>query len=283
MSSLRDIRRRLRSTENIKKITDAMERVASARLRRAQTYAEQSRPYAKRMQEILTRLTTCPDIIHPLFIQREVRKSAVIIVSADKGLSGSYNANVLSAANKFLKNYTPENMHLLLFGKKAIEHYQNSKWIIDEKYSGWTGKITLDEIAAFTNQVVDQYMIENYDEIWLVYTHFISIAHREVVVNKFLNISKPKAESDKAPKHINYIFEPSPTEILAEILLRYCTSRIQEVLHEAYAAELSARIMAMQMASKNSETMIETLTLVRNRVRQESITREMIEIAPGVG
>lgn len=279
MSSLRDIRRRLRSTENIKKITDAMERVASARLRRAQAVAEDSRAYAARMREILARLTASPEVDHPLFEQRTVRKSAVIIVSADKGLSGSYNANVLSAANKFLEKYTPENMSLLLFGKKAIEHYQNSKWPIDEQFSGWTGKITLEEITRFSNQVVDQYITERYDEIWLVYTHYISIANRKVVVDKFLNISK--LESENAPKQINYIFEPSATEILAEILMRYCTTRIQEILQEAYAAELSARIMAMQMASKNSEKMIETLTLVRNRVRQESITREMIEIASG--
>lgn len=279
MSSLRDIRRRLRSTENIKKITDAMERVASARLRRAQVVAEESRAYAARMKEILSRLTACPEVKHPLFEQREVRKSAVIIVAADKGLSGSYNANVLSAANNFLKGYTPENMNLYLFGKKAIEHYQNTKWPIDQQFSGWTGKITLEEITRFSNQAVDQFVLGHYDEIWLIYTHYISIANRKVVVDKFLNISKP--ESEQAPKQVNYIFEPSPTEILEAILLRYCTTRIQEVLQEAYASELSARIMAMEMASKNSEKMIETLTLVRNRVRQESITREMIEIASG--
>lgn len=277
MSSLRDIRRRLRSTENIKKITDAMERVASARLRRAQTVAEQSRPYASRMREILDRLTACSEVEHPLFDERPVRKSAIIIVAADKGLSGSYNANILSEANKFLKNYTPDNMDLLLFGKKAIEHYQNKKWQVHEQFLNWTGKITLEEITQFSNRMVDHFINERYDEIWLVYTHFISIANREVKVDKFLNIPKPKS----GRKQVNYMFEPSAEEILAEILRRYCTGRIQEVLQEAYAAELSARIMAMQMASKNSDTMIETLTLIRNRVRQESITREMIEIASG--
>lgn len=279
MSSLRDIRRRLRSTENIKKITDAMERVASARLRRAQAVAEDSRPYAKKMREMLNDLTSSPEMAHPLFVQREVSKSALIIVSADKGLSGSYNTNVLSTANNFLKQYTPENMSLFLFGKKAIEHYQRTKWPIDERFSGWTGKITRDEISRFSNQVIDHFLTQKYDEIWLIYTQFISIANRKVVLDKFLNIEKP--ESAEAPKHLNYIFEPSPSEILAEILRRYCATRIQEVLHEAYASELSARIMAMQMASKNSEDMIQTLTLHRNRVRQESITREMIEIASG--
>lgn len=279
MSSLRDLRRRLRSTENIKKITDAMERVASARLRRAQALAENSRPYAAAMKELLAKLLVCPEIDHPLFEQRDVRKSALIVVAADKGLSGSYNANVLSEANRLLKDYTPDNMSLILFGKKAVEHFNNSKWPVEDRFSGWTGKITLDEIKLFSNSIVDRFMTERYDEIWLVYTHFISIANRTVTVDKFLNISKPESEPNRKP--INYIFEPSAKDILEEILLRYCTTRIQEVLHEAYAAELSARIMAMQLAGKNSEKMIETLTLVRNRVRQESITREMIEIVSG--
>lgn len=281
MSNLRDIRRRLRSTENIKKITDAMERVASARLRRAQMVAEQSRPYAKKMRELLANLTSSPDMSHELFEQREVSKSALIIISADKGLSGSYNANVISAANKFLKQYTPENMSLFLFGKKAIGHYKNTKWHIDEKFSDWTGTITLDEISHFSNQMIDHFLTKKYDEIWVVYTQFISIAHRKIIVDKLLNISLLKPA--EAPKNLNYIFEPSPSEILSEILKRYCVTRIQEALQEAYAAELSARIMAMQMASKNSEKMIHTLTLIRNKVRQESITREMIEIASGTG
>lgn len=279
MSSLRDLRRRLRSTENIKKITDAMERVASARLRRAQMIAEQSRPYALKMREILTKLTASPDMAHPFFEQREIKKSAVIIISADKGLSGSYNANILSEANKFLAGYTPETMNLLLFGRKGVEHFQNKKWTIDQQFSDWTGKISLEEISNFSNGVVKHFAEGRYDEIWLVYTHFISITNRKVVIDKFLNITKPPLED--APKNLNYICEPSPAQILEEILLRYCTTRIQEILHEAYAAELSARIMAMQLASKNSQKMIETLTRYRNKVRQESITREMIEIASG--
>lgn len=280
MSNLRDIRRRLKSTENIKKITDAMERVAAAQLRRAQLLAEQSRPYAAKMQEILENLACIPDMSHPLFEVRQARKTGVIIIAADKGLSGSYNANLLSAADRFLKDYSPDDISLLLFGRKAVEHYQKSPWQIDFQRTSWTGKITLEEISDFTNQTVNDYISGKYDALWIIHTQYLSIASRRVCVDKFLNIDKPK---QAAKKNTNYIFKPSLEEILDEILPRYCLTRVQGVLQSAYASELSARIMAMQLASKNSEKMMQTLTLIRNRVRQESITREMIEIASGVG
>lgn len=281
MSNLRDIRRRLRSTENIKKITDAMERVAAARLRRAQMVAEQSRPYAQAMKSILEKLASLPENSHPLLIQRPVRKTGIIIVSSDKGLAGSYNTNLFTAANLFLKKYSPENASLILFGKKAVEHYQQRDFPIDQKYLGWTGKITLEEIAKFSHMIVNDYLSEKYDEVWLIYTHFISIASRNVIIDKFLNIKRAQA-SDQSPKSAeNFIYEPSAAKILSEILPRYILTRLQEVLQESYASELGARIMAMQMASKNSEKMIENLILIRNKVRQENITREMIEIASG--
>lgn len=280
MSNLRDIRRRLRSTENIKKITDAMERVAAARLRRAQMLAEQSRPYSASMKKIIEKLAATPEISHPLFVQRPIRKTGLIIVSSDKGLSGSYNANIFNAADRFLKDYHPENLSLLLFGKKAVEHYRRLNWPIDCQYAGWTGKITLEEISNFANQVVHDYLSEKYDEIWLIYTHFISIANCKIVIDKFLNIQESPAEQPSKPSN-SYIYEPSPAEILTQILPRYYLTRIQEALQEAYASELGSRIMAMQMASKNSEKVMHTLTLIRNKVRQESITREMIEISSG--
>jgi F-type H+-transporting ATPase subunit gamma len=279
MTTLRDIRRRLKTVQNIKKITDAMERVAAARLRRAQMLAEQSRPYSAKLREIVEKLATIGDLSDPLFEKRKVHKSALIVVAADKGLSGSYNATILSAADKFLKSYTPQNMDLILFGRKAKEHYQNTKWPIASTITDWAGKITWQEIQQFSQQTVGQFLSGQYDEISLIYTHYASIARREVVVKKFLNIEKPAVSSPGSI--LGYIFEPSSSEILHNMLPQYCAIRIQEALHEAYASELGARIMAMQMASKNSDEMMESLTLIRNKVRQEGITREMIEISAG--
>lgn len=282
MSNLRDIRRRLKSVENIKKITDAMERVAAARLRRAQSLVEESRPYIVKMREILANLAS-GDFKHPLMDQREVKKTGLIVIAADRGLSGSHNSNILQAADKFLKNYTPENLELILIGRKCFEYFQQRRWPIKYQLADWGGKISFHDIKALSNQLIHWYLEHEFDEIWIIYTHFISIAHRQVLTEKFLNIGPPKEakKTDKKAVYSNYIFEPSPEAIFAELLPRYCLTIIQTSLYESYVSELAARIMAMQIASKNSEEMIENLTLVRNRVRQESITREMLEISAG--
>ena len=126
-----------------------------------------------------------------------------------------------------------------------------------------------------TDELVNYFMHGKMDEIWLIYTHYISVMNRKVIVEKFLNIGKPKTEK----KALNYIFEPNPPEIYSDILPRYCVTRLHTALQESYASELAARIVAMQTASKNSKEMINDLTLVRNKVRQEGITREIIEIS----
>jgi F-type H+-transporting ATPase subunit gamma len=257
-----------------------MERVAAARLRRAQEQAENARPYASKMKELVEALAISSDSTHALFEHREVQKRALIVVSADKGLSGPYNSNIFSAADAFLRKYPSESVELILFGKKAIEHYKNKPWKIDYRRADWAGKIKLQEIQEFSHQLVDEFLTKKYDEVWLLYTHYVSVATREVILSKFLAIEKP--QSSVPQEKLNYIFEPNAEEIFPLLLPRYCAIRIREILSEAYASELAARIMAMQMASKNSEEMMEVLTRIRNKVRQEGITREMIEISSGV-
>lgn len=276
MTSLRDIRRRIRSVENIKKITDAMERVAAARLRRAQQKAQQSIPYVEKMKETLENLSTT-DYTHPLFVQRKVKKTALVIVSADKGLSGPYNSRIILAAEKFLKQYNPKEVDLILFGKKANEHFSLKPWKIERRIVGWGGKITYEEVIKISNDLVNLFLSEQYDEIWLLYTHYINVLTNEVKLEKFLNIGKPKGATPQ--KSINYIFEPNPYAIYSEILPRYCSTKLQSALNDAYASELASRIVAMQTASKNSENMITDLTLKRNKIRQEGITKEIIELS----
>lgn len=278
MNSLREIRSHLRSIENIKKITDAMERIAASRLRRAQTKAEQSRPYISKLKDVLEKLSSA-DVTHPLFIQKTVKKTGVLVVSADKGLSGSYNSNILNAADTFLKKYTPDQVELIILGRKALEHYQRRHWKIRSKMTDWGEKITFNEIKSLSEQLVNWFLSGEFDEIWLIYTHYISVMNRKVIIEKFLNVGKSQSEKHSTTQ--SYIFEPNPTEILAEILPRYCITRIQTALYESYASELAARIVAMQTASKNSEEMITHLTLTKNKIRQRDITREMIEITTG--
>lgn len=277
MTSLRDIRQKIHTAENIKKITQAMERVAAVHLRRNQKKVEQSAPYAKRIKELLNQLVM-HQVKNPLLEQKIVKKTGLIIIAADKGLSGNYNSNVLNAADQFLKNYDPINVALIILGKKALEHYRKSKWPIHHQVDEWGGKITFEKIKSFSEQLVSWFLDGTFDEIWLTYTHYISIMKREIIVEKFLNITPIPCEDNKL---LNYIQEPCGHEILGEILPRYISTKIQSVLDEAYAAELAARIVAMQAATKNSEEMIGRLELAKNKRRQRDITREMIEISNG--
>lgn len=278
MSNLRDIRRRLKSIENIKKITDAMERISAARLRRVQLKTEQSRPYTTHLKKIVEKIAAT-GVDHPLFKEREVKKIGIIVITSDKGLCGSYNTNILSTAGHFLKKYPHHKVELLLFGNKAIDYYKRKSFQIRHQLSGWAGKITFQNVKSFSDQLIDWFLKEELDEVWMVYTRFINIIRHEVVVDKVLNL-KTALEKDKISS-LDYIYEPDPTEFLPDLLPKYCATLIQMALDEAYASELAARVIAMRAASKNSEEVIERLTMVRNKKRQEGITNGVIEVTSG--
>lgn len=277
MSSLRDIRNRLHSVENIKKITDAIEKIAAVRLRRAQLKAEKSLPYFSKIKEAVENLSSFQEK-NPLFEQREIKKTGLVVISADKGLAGSYSGNILTAADRFLKKYSTQSIELFLFGRKALEYYQRRQWTIHYHREGWGEAISFSEIKEFSDQLVNRFKAKELDEIWIIFTSYISVMKRNVVTEKFLNFESIK---EKKSSIQDFIFEPKPAEILDSILPRYCAARIQTALYESYASELAARIISMQTASKNSEEMIEKLTLHRNKVRQEGITKEIIEISSG--
>lgn len=280
MATIREIRRKLQSVKNIQKITQAMEMVAAAHLRRAQSKAEMARPYFNKLKEILEDLIAADnELVHPLVVQRTVKKTGVIVIAGDRGLCGSYNQSVFSAAEKFLKHYSFDQVELSLIGRKAADHFTRKKWPIKDQVLQWGGKITYLEIAALTEQLIQRYLAKELDEIWLIYTHYINVSTRKVIIEKFLSLDSLKPE--KKIKVPNYIFEPNSSEIFAGILPRYCIAKIQSALNESYISELAARIFSMRAATENSEEMIEKLTLVRNKIRQTGITRELIEITSG--
>jgi F-type H+-transporting ATPase subunit gamma len=278
MATLRELRRKIQSVGNIRKITQAMELVAASRLRKAQAKAEASRPYALKLKEILDRLiSAADDLKHPLITARPIKKTGLVIIAGDRGLCGGYNQTVFNAAEKFLKNYKPDQVELFPVGRKTVNHFQTKKWAIGSKIDEWGGKITFQQIEEFTHLLMNLYLNQQLDEIWIIYTHFINVGSRQVRVEKFLNI-----EPSSATKYKNgYIFEPEPSEIFAEILPNYSITKLQTALYDAYASELAARITSMRAAAKNAEEMIQELTLVRNKLRQFGITKELIEITSG--
>lgn len=281
MTTLREIRRKLRSVHNIQKITQAMEMVAASRLRKAQEKAEKTRPYNVQLTEMLDYLTfTQHDFVHPLTQARPVKKICYIVISADKGLCGSYNSAIISQTEKALAQVNDKEVELILFGRKAIDYFSQKKWKIQAQFHNWGGKISFQEVSTLANQLITDYLTNKYDEIWLFYTHYVNIISRQIKVEKLLNIDPPTHLEGNKP--LDYIFEPDAYDIFSEILPHYCLVKISSALDESYASELAARIFSMRAATKNADEMIKKLTLTGNKIRQTSITRELIEITAGV-
>jgi F-type H+-transporting ATPase subunit gamma len=281
MSTLRDLRRRIRSVEGTQQITRAMEMVAAAKLRKAQTRLESARPYASKMQAMLDNLVPkAASLTHPLFEKREVKKVGLVVITSDRGLCGSYNNNVIHATDKFLRKYQKDQVVLTVVGRRGHSYYSRRPWEIAKKYLGLGGTMDLVQVRNITNYLVDLFRSGKADEIYLIYTKFISVVTYKVTMEKFLNIES-EAKARGGERSVDYIFEPNPQQIFSSLLPSYCLTRIQMALAEAFASEHGSRMLSMGAATKNAEEMIQHLTLVRNKLRQASITKEMLEITTG--
>jgi len=280
MESLKVLRRRIRSVTNTKQITKAMQMVAAARLRKAEARLETSRPYASKMQEILENLSTVSGFVaHPLFTKREVKKTLLILITSDRGLCGSYNSNLINFTNSVLNQHSPNTIELGIIGRKGFDFYKRRSWSIRFNYLQMGGSIPFGQIKELTNQTVGSFLAGEIDEVYLIYTKYLNIASRKIVFEKFLNVEKPPER--KTAEVFDYIFEPTPVEIFNSLIPRYCITKIQMAILESGTSEQGARMLAMQQATQNAEEMIEHLTLVRNKARQASITKEILEIASG--
>ncbi|MCJ7459579.1 MAG: ATP synthase F1 subunit gamma [candidate division Zixibacteria bacterium] len=280
MESLKILRRRIRSVSSTMQLTRAMELVSAAKLRKAQTRLVSSRPYASKMQVILENLSSASTTItHPLFEKREVKHKCLVIITSDRGLCGSYNVNVFRKAEEFLSQESKNKIKLVLIGKKGFYHYRRRPYEIRLKYIDLGGKLELTRTKEITANLVNLFLSREVDEIFLLYTKFLTVTSYRVALDKFLNIERPE-EEEKG--YIEYIFEPSAEMLFDNLLPRYCLTRVQIALSEAFASEQGSRMIAMGSATRNADEMIDQLTLLRNKARQAAITKEMVEIASGV-
>ena len=278
MATLRMIRQRLVAVKNIQKVTRAMEAVAGSRLHRAQVKATQIRPYLSAMKTLLTKVSRSSDIDQGK-ARKEIKRTAFVVVTADRGLCGAYNSGVLHRAEQFLKKYTPQSVDLFLFGRKGGNHFRRQKWTVDTEVFDWGGKLPFDKITSLSNQWLQDYLSMKYDEVWILYTHFVNLLLREVRLERMLPLESFKDPLKEIEGPSEYIFETNPLQIYHEILPRYLAAKLQSVLNESFASELAARAIAMKSATHNAEDKIVELTQLRNKVRQEGITKEMLEIS----
>ena len=289
MANLLDIRRRIKSVKNTQQITKAMKMVSAAKLKRAQNRVINARPFADKMTEVLGELAaqTTEDFHHPLLDARGDERYLLLLVTADKGLCGAFNTNLLKAAQVFLKQNADKKVELLTVGRKGRDFFRRRQNIVGE-YVGLTGKgrVEFSEALEVASDVIKRFTEDQgIDKVFLIFAEFKSVLNQRIVVEQLLPISRT-AEADTADakpseETKDYIFEQPPAEIFSRLLPRLVETQVFRALLESIASEQGARMTAMDAASKNAGELISTLTLNMNRVRQAAITREIIEIVSG--
>jgi F-type H+-transporting ATPase subunit gamma len=286
--SLRDIRKRIASVRSTQQITKAMKMVATAKLRRAQENILATRPYATKMFEVLSSLAarTSPDA-HPLLYRREPKRVEVVVFTSDRGLCGAFNMNLIQRAEKFLQEEKArtEELALSFIGRKGRDYFRKRNIAMRREYVNLFGKVDFPLAARIGEDLVKSYIAEQVDAIYLLYSEFRSAIQQRIVLEKILPVTPRKAgegeETPKGPAAVEYIYEPSEVEILGKILPMYVEVQIYRALLESVASEYGARMTAMDNATNNARDMIDRLTLIYNKARQASITKELIEIVSG--
>ncbi len=282
MATLRDIRRRIRSVQSTQKITRAMKLVAAAKLRRAQERILAARPYANKMAELLGNLVSASGADgapHPLLAQREGPRRQIVIITADKGLAGAFNSNIIRHALGFIREARQPDVTLVVVGRKGRDFYRRRPWAIKRQMLGFWDRLALGHAQELADFFVQQYLDGEIDEVHLIYNEFRSVAVQRPVRRQLLPIPRGEGESGTAP--VDYLYEPSPRAILGDLLPRHVRIQVYRALMESLAGEYGARMTAMEAASKNASEMIDLLTIQYNKARQEKITKELLDIVGG--
>ena len=278
MANTIDIRRRIRSVKNTQQITKAMKMVAAAKLRRAQERIFAARPYAAALREVLTSIATrVEELEHPLLHAREEKNVLLVVVTADKGLCGAFNSNVIRATMNAIQEHSWESVELLPIGRKANDFFRRRTIPIRQGAHVFQA-LTLDVARGFAKMLIDDFISEKIDAAYAVYNEFKSIIAQRVIVERLLPIERAW---DEVGEEVEYLYEPGPIQILSELLPKHIEFQLYRIQLESAASEQGARMTAMEAATKNASDMIGHLTLTYNRIRQASITKEIIEIVSG--
>lgn len=278
MSSMREIKRRIRAISNIQHVTGAMKMVAAAKLRRAQDRVWAARPYAHKTAEVAGRLALTPNARQlPLVAPREVKKKCYLLVVGDRGLAGAYNANVFHVAQETLAR-DEQPAALIIVGRKGVQFFRRRDTEILRYYADTGDEPDLALAREIARSLMEIFLNGQVDEVGLIYSRFYSVLRNVPQVETFLPVEAPAVD---AAETVDYLYEPEPIKVLEAILPRYCEMKVYQALLEAKASELSSRMVAMDSATKNSGEVIEKLTLSFNKARQSAITTELLEVASG--
>jgi F-type H+-transporting ATPase subunit gamma len=282
MPALIDIRRRIRSVRNTEQITKAMKMVSAAKLRRAQEAMFAARPYAHRVEEVLRSLATRTDPTrHPLLAQKEHGGPLLVVITADKGLCGGFNANIVRAAARFIERHSAADLRLVLVGRKGRDAFRRQRHAIQSEHVGIFQRLAYASAQALARELTEAFVAGDRSEVHLAYNEFKSVVQQRLVVKQLLPIQRLPLGPEEVLS--GYLYEPDPATIFLQLLPKYVEIQVWHALLESSAAEHGARMAAMDAATKNATEMIGRLTLHLNKVRQASITKEIIEVVSGAG
>jgi len=281
MPSLIDIRRRIRSVKNTQQITKAMKMVSAAKLRRAQDRTIGARPYSAMLRKVLGNVAAAVAgdesvAENSLLARRDEKRILLVLITADKGLAGAFNTNLIKGAQRFQAERPGVEIKFELIGRKGRDFFRKRNASISGEHVNMAAKVVFDDTAAIARKAMELYCNDEIDAVWLLYNEFKSVVAQKVVLSRVLPIQLTRQAST-----VDYIFEQPPAEMLAALLPRSIEMEFYRALLESAAAEHAARMTAMEAATSNAGDMIENLTLYMNRVRQASITKEIIEVVSG--
>ena len=285
MATLRDIKNRIVGVKSTQKITKAMKMIATAKLRGAQQRIVNARPYANRIGEMLSHLAADDTLqTNPFFASREVKKVCVIVVTADRGLCGAFNTNIIREAVSYInEELNNENTSFTVYtvGKKASEYFRKRNYNIEGKIIGLFSSLEYQSTLQIYNDLIPKYLSGEIDKVVIVYNEFVSLIQQRISKVQLLPIPIIKSNEDDKLQQANYIFEPDQLSIFEHLIPKHLKVQLWRALLESNAAELSARMTAMDNATTNAQELIRSLNLTYNKERQAAITKEILEIVSG--
>ena len=280
MPSVRQIKRRIRSVENTAKITKAMSMIAASKMRRAQETALRGRPYAERMRDLLADLAAQPhdeEELHPLLRRREVKNVELVLITPDRGLTGGMNTNLNRTAGQFALQQTGE-VSVIAVGRKGRDFMVRYGRDVRAVFTDIGDRPSLTDVTPMARLVMDEYSERRVDAVYVVYADFVSTVVQKPVVEPLLPVVPAELPPQEA---VGYIYEPDSATVLSALLPRFVEMQLYHAVLESVASEQSARMVAMRNATDNATQMADDLTLEMNKIRQESITRELLDIVGG--
>ena len=280
MPSVRDIRRRIRSVENTGKVTNAMSLIAASKMRRAQLAVTDGRPYAEKIHEVIATLAAQPtddDTVHPLLETRPVNKVGMVVITPDRGLAGGMHANINRQVARFILG-SDATVRSIVVGRKGRDFLVRYTDTVQAVFTDLSDRVSLADTTAISRLVIDGYTEGEFDEVHLAYMRFVSTVQQEPVIERVLPVEPALLES---AQRVGYIYEPDPATVLSALLPQFVEMQVYHAILESIASEQSARMVAMRNATDNANQLASDLTLVMNKLRQDSITNELLDLVGG--